>query len=754
MSITRSLAQLLSGLVLGWSLMLASAICQPVQAGFETVFQLTQDGAEPLAIPVQGADGAFYGTTSTGGRYSLGTLYRLMPSGEKTTLADFDGLTGAFPQSELVQGPDGSLYGTALGGGDSGWGTVFKYTADGQLIRLVSFDLSNGASPTAGLTFGPDGALYGITPLGCQSGIGGLFRLTTDGQMTLLLSFESDSFATLNAAPHYALTLANDGWLYGATGSGGSTGAGQLFKLNTAGQVVVLAELQAATGEHPNSPLTLGPDGNFYGSTGYSPNNENAGGTVYRLTPSGSVTAIAKFSIPAKLNPYGTIPAGRLAVGTDGNLYGVTTGSLLLTTGRVAELYRLTLGGQLTKIKAFWQQQGFLRPIPGVVAARDGALYGGFAGAGYIAKGSIYRMTLDGQYSELSRFGICQQGCTPRYVPTMGADGTLYGVTYNGGSYGAGTMYRIFAGAFQSVVDFNPLQVLFPSSLTLGPDGNLYGVSGQGGSKGYGTLFRVTPAGKVSLLYEFDGHTGAYPSTAPSFGPDGALYGYSAGGSCCGQIYKLSNPTSSRSNQRIFSALVELSASTGEGLAEPMTLAADGNFYGSMASSGQNNYGTIFRLTPAGVLTVLDSLPGAVGGYSVSSPLVLGPDGALYGTTQAGGTYGGGAIFRLGVDGSLNSLISFDGATTGSKPNGTIVVTAEGNLLGTTTAGGVGSGVIYQYNLYSGAFSVLDTYSDALNPSLNGLVKGSDGALYTTANGATGYSAMQAGVGTVLRWAP
>ena len=112
---------------------------------------------------------------------------------------------GTKPAAELVQGPDGSFYGTTSTGGSQDKGTVFRMTADGVVTTLVSFAVTNGATPLAGLTFGDDGALYGTT----SSGLGGLpmvFKVTTNGVMTTLASFASP---TNGISPKARLTRAS-----------------------------------------------------------------------------------------------------------------------------------------------------------------------------------------------------------------------------------------------------------------------------------------------------------------------------------------------------------------------------------------------------------------------------------------------------------------------------------------------------------------------------------------------------------------
>ena len=141
-------------------------------------FSGTNDGANPYAGLVQGADGNFYGTTFNGGADGYGTAFRLSTNGTLMTLVSFANTNGAHPQSGLVQGTDGNLYGTTVDGGTNNLGTVFQMSPNGALISLYSFTGGNdGASPWAGLIQGDDGNFYGTTHDGAN-GYGTVFRLS------------------------------------------------------------------------------------------------------------------------------------------------------------------------------------------------------------------------------------------------------------------------------------------------------------------------------------------------------------------------------------------------------------------------------------------------------------------------------------------------------------------------------------------------------------------------------------------------
>jgi len=150
------------------------------------------DGAYPYAALIEAANGYFYGTTNGGGTNSLGTVFRMSPFGTVTTLHSFDGNDGAAPQGALIQAIDGNFYGTTLHGGANvggcggyGCGTVFKITPSGNFTTLYSFcsqmNCSDGATPMDSLVQGTDGNLYGTTYGGVAYGLGTVFKITPGG---------------------------------------------------------------------------------------------------------------------------------------------------------------------------------------------------------------------------------------------------------------------------------------------------------------------------------------------------------------------------------------------------------------------------------------------------------------------------------------------------------------------------------------------------------------------------------------------
>jgi uncharacterized repeat protein (TIGR03803 family) len=281
------------------------------------------DGAVPVAGLAQGSDGNFYGTTTSGGMFFQGTVFRMTPSGAVTVLHSFNSFfgEGAVPFAGLVQGSDGNFYGTTAFGGAHFKGTVFKIDATGNLTTLHSFSgsPSEGATPVAALVQGSDGNFYGTTASGGQHFQGTVFRITQGGALTVLHSFSG--FPSEGAVPFAGLVQGNDGNFYGTTALGGTYSKGTVFNIDATGSLTTLHSFSGSPSEgaNPVAGLVQGSDGNFYGTTALG--GTHSRGTVFNIDATGSLTTLHSFGgSPGE----GALPFAALVQGSDGNFYGTT----------------------------------------------------------------------------------------------------------------------------------------------------------------------------------------------------------------------------------------------------------------------------------------------------------------------------------------------------------------------------------------------------------------------------------------------
>jgi len=275
------------------------------------------EGAGPTSEPVQDIDGNFYGTTLFGGVNDQGTVFRLTPSGNLTTLYSFcpnAGCPDGSQPSGLVRASDGSFYGTTFYGGAGADGTVFRITAGGTLTTLYSFGGLDGCSPSAGLIQGTNGKFYGTTQLGGLEGVGTVFEITAAGELTTLHSFDGTDGTNLESA----LVQGSNGKFYGTTSGGGpNQNSGTVFSITAGGEFTTLHNFNGADGNDVFAGLVQGTDGNFYGTTFYGGTNDD--GTIFKITPSGALTTLYNFAGMDGENPY----AG-LVQDTNGAFFGTT----------------------------------------------------------------------------------------------------------------------------------------------------------------------------------------------------------------------------------------------------------------------------------------------------------------------------------------------------------------------------------------------------------------------------------------------
>jgi uncharacterized repeat protein (TIGR03803 family) len=349
------------------------------------------------------------------------------------------------------------------------------------------------------------------------------------------------------------------------------------------------------------------------------------------------------------------------------------------------------------------------QPRAGLIQDSAANLYGVTFKGGVKKKGVVFRLAPDGTETVLHSFTGKADGSAPLGSLVRDAAGNLYGTASLGGANNTGTVFRLAPDGTLTVLYNFPASGGSPQAgLVLDPSGNLYGTAKKGGANGYGMLFRLAPDGSFSVLHDFTGLS--------TTGPDGAY------------------PETS---------LVRDSA---------------GNLYGTTFNGGIHGLGTLFRLAPNGVFTILRSLAHA-DGIRPLAPLILDTGGNLYGEASAGGGRGFGTLFKLAPNGAFTVLYNFLGRVNfdGSSPRGGLVLDTAGNLYGTTLSGGAGNpletdlGTIFQL-APNGTYTVLHSFvantADGTHPYA-GLLLDSSGSLYGTAS-----AGGSAGFGILFRILP
>jgi uncharacterized repeat protein (TIGR03803 family) len=402
----------------------------------------------------------------------------------------------------------------------------------------------------------------------------------------------------------------------------------------------------------------------LHGSSGGAAQRPGASGGDTRS--GGSVRVIHHFE-----DSQGSYPDTDLARDSAGNLYGMTVKGGTSNSGTVFELSPSGAGWAYAVLYNFKGGADGGEPYGGVTLDAMGNLYGTTVAGGTGAAcdggcGVVFALTKSGgtwTESVIHNFAGGNDGSGPGSPVTFDSLGNLYGMTPTGGAFGVGTIFQLMPhtdGTWtESVIH----------AFTGGDDGgaasagrllidakqNVFGVATVGGANGAGVVFRMTPSPtgnwRFTTLYTFKGQ------------PDGVFpYG----------------------------GLVKDTA---------------GNFYGTTYYGGTDDLGVVYRLSPSGGQwseTVLHSFAGGFDGASSISGLTFGPDGALYGTTSAGGaSCDCGTIFKMTpVDGSWTERVvyRFTGTPDGSSPYAGVTTDPAGNLYGATVRGGMNDdGIVYLF---------------------------------------------------------
>ena len=419
---------------------LVSAATRPAHGQAETVlysFAGSPDGASPYyGTPVLDKKGNLYGTTLVGGAGGYGTAFKVTPSGIETILHSFNASgDGAYPEAGVVLDKKGNLYGTTSFGGAYGYGTVFKVTPSGAETILHTFGGGgDGAYPEAGVVLDKKRNLYGTTSFGGGSGYGTVFKVTPSGAETILYGFGASG---QEGIPYGGVILDKLGNLYGTTTYGGTYDLGTVFELTPSGTETILYSFGGTSrdGYYPQASLVLDKKGNLYGTT--LAGGTYYEGTVFKLTPSGTETVLYSFG---SVNEDGYYPQAALTLGKKGNLYGTTPEGGAYDAGTVFEV---TPSGTETILHSFGASGDGVNPYGSLALDTQGNLYSTTAFGGAYGSGTVFEVTPSGTETVLYSFGANGDGANPYSGLILNKLGNLYGTTQLGGANNQGTVFQV-----------------------------------------------------------------------------------------------------------------------------------------------------------------------------------------------------------------------------------------------------------------------------------------------------------------------
>jgi uncharacterized repeat protein (TIGR03803 family) len=759
-------------------------------AGLGTVFKITSgggvtilhsfgdgsvanDGNNPECGLIQSSDGNFYGTAEQGGLDSFGVVFKITPAGVVSILHSFGTIAndGEYPEAAVVQASDGNYYGTTEAGGSAGFGAVFKLTSAGTVTIQHSFGdgtvTNDGKNPVAALIQSTDGNFYGTASDGGFQNNGTLFKITPQGTETILHVFGDGSVLNDGSDPEAALILGADGNYYGTTEQGGAVGSGSIFKMTPQGVMTILHSFGDGSvpsdGTYAIGGLIQDTTGIFYGTT-----SEGGGageGTIYKLavavpnvtsalTASGTVSLPFRYQTTAANTPTSytaiNLPAGL----TINNVTGLITGTPVIAGTFNVTLTLTNASGSTTVTLTIT-----IVPLPPPVVTSILYAYGSTTAAfnyqttatnnptSYSATGLPDGLEIDPSTGAITGTPTTV-GTYPVSVSASNASGTGNSVNLSISIFGSPpTLIQEYDVLHNFGDGSAPNDAQQPSTLFQGFDGNFYGASTLGGAGGLGAIFETNVQGTTSVL---NSATSGGQGQDVIQGSDGNFYGtnLSGGANLKGFIYQLTPQGALRVVHTFGDGSVP---NDGANPNAGMIQGSDGNFYGTTSSGGSAGEGTVFQLTPQGVLTILHSFGdnsvaqdglnpenGLIQATGVNSSIIF------YGTTQNGGSAGTGTVYTITSQGVVTILHSFGSVTNDGLPgtsNGLprLVQGTDGNFYGVTAAGGsAGLGCAYQITP-AGQFTVLHSFGtmtpDGANPVAS-LIEGLDGNFYgTTQNG-------------------
>ncbi|MGA8533713.1 MAG: choice-of-anchor tandem repeat GloVer-containing protein [Candidatus Tumulicola sp.] len=352
---------------------------------------------------------------------------------------------------------------------------------------------------------------------------------------TLLYSFGASG--TDGSYPIAGLTNLN-GTLYGTTNLGGLYGYGTVFSVTTAGTYSRLYNFAGGwkhgpDGAYPQADLT-NVNGTLYGTTYFG--GASGDGTVFRITTSGTYSRIHSFTGSDGAKPG----AGLTNVG--GTLYGTTQYGGATGHGTV---FTITKSGTYSRLYSF---AGGSDGCPNGLTNVSGLLYGTTGGCNLKSYGSVFKITLSGTVTVLYTFkGGVSDGAHPTAALTN-VDGVLFGTTGSGGPQGYGTVFKITTAGKETVLHFfaGEYDGAQPFAELRNVRGTLYGTTTEGGPykgpRGEGTVFKITRSGKETVLYSFEGEPDGSVPEASLTNVGGKLYGTTATGGATngGTVFSLS----------------------------------------------------------------------------------------------------------------------------------------------------------------------------------------------------------------------
>lgn len=658
------------------------------------------DGGGAKGDLIKATNGKYYGVTEFGGANGIGTLFSYDPgTGAYATLYSMSSTSGGQPIRGMVQASNGRLYGTCSTNGANSYGTLWDFNPNtNAFTKRVDMTQTNGRLPKGAPVVASNGRLYGTTVLGGTSNLGIIYEFnpSTNGYTKKI-----DLALLTGTRPFGGLYRASNNLLYGTCTTGGAHNQGVIFSYNPTNNTysdIHDLDDSADEGRVPQGELVQASNGLLYGTC--SQGGVNDQGVIFSFNIStGIYTKLVDLSTST-----GYLPYGRLIVGSDGLLYGMCRQGGTASSGTI---FTFNISNNQVTVVHNMFDSGFSGAQGGLIEDPAGRFFGLVDNGGSGSAGALFQLDMPGgTVSEIVPFAY-SKGANPRSRLVQDMNGLFYGVTNGGGSGTAGVVFSMdpSTSTFDLIGNFTTSTGLYPVGTPVVANGKYYGMCSDGGSSGLGTVYEFDPnAGTITKRADLSTTTGGSPQAGFMAGGNGLLYGLTTAGGTNGLGTLISfDPASGTVTKRI-----DLSSTTGTLPIAELFLASDGLLYGACSEDGQYSNGTLFSYSPStNTFLVRYNFDGLQGG-TPAGKLVETTAGKLYGMCADGGLFFGGCIYSWDITNSLYTeeydMTSDEGALSGSD----LVLSSNGTLWGTCTEGGNNDlGVVFRFDPNNLTYTVM-----------------------------------------------
>ncbi|MEZ4936987.1 MAG: T9SS type A sorting domain-containing protein [Crocinitomicaceae bacterium] len=648
-----------------------------------------------------------YGTTSQGGKYNGGVLFAFnLYSKEITDLYHFESTTGDHPLGGVLL-INNKLYGTTNTGGASDLGVVYYFDLLSSSFQVLEeFDGSNGSRPEDGvIEF--SGSIYGLTKMGGSNDLGTIYSLDTT---TATLTTQFDFSSSFGAYPTGRLVLSSvQNKMFTTSREGGVNGYGTIIQFDLfSNSVQKIHDFDSLNGANPESGLILNTDGHLFGIT------KNGGadgiGVVYAVDTASLVFGKVQ-DLDSTLGLHGT---GEIVYSGASNSYYALT-----TAGGAGYGTLISIDLADSSLSLVKDMDNTIGSVPqGQPFIFSNAIYGLCSSGAIDGYGSLFAYHLGNDSLSMEQTFSCVFGHTPYGTVLDGEDGFVYGMTFLGGKYKYGTLfkYSMSQDTLIKLHDFNIEDGAYPQgSLSLGPNGMIYGMVTQGGPAPHkGVVFswnRTTNT--FSLEAAFNNSNGRYPRGDMLYASDGYMYGMAIYGGLndCGVIFRVDTVN------HAIDVRYPFEISTGR-YPHRSLLEYNGKFYGLTTQGGNTDDGVLFEYDFInGTYTVKHHFEPVTGRRPFSN-LIVDQFGNLYGNTNVGGSYNYGVMFKYSLSDDTYTVLHEYDFTNGGNVQPSLTFSDNGKIYGLAFHGGsYYKGILFEYDTTSSTF----TNKLNLNSTLGGI---------------------------------